>query len=73
MFVTNYRLNMIENRIDDTIKMLQIALEKCNAVNFSNDAEYNVTPSYVLGWNKSTLQNALFDLKRTRNLITEAI
>ena len=71
--MTNYRLNIIENRIDDTIKMLQIALEKCNDVNFYDDAEYNTTPAYVLGWNKSTLQNALFDLKYTRNLITEAI
>lgn len=51
-----------QHRIDNIIEALQEALEKCQTVNYKDDAKCEESAPYALGWTTSTIKNALIDL-----------
>lgn len=51
-----------QDRIDYVIEALQVALTKCQSVDYSDDAKCEENTGYVIGWTSSTIKNALYDL-----------
>lgn len=49
---------------DLIVENLQKALDVCNRVDYSKDAECDNTPPFAVGWTKSTLKNLMIDLNR---------
>ncbi len=55
-----------QHRIDNIIDALQEALEKCQTVNYNEDAKVEESAPYAIGWTTSTIKNALIDLNKLK-------
>jgi hypothetical protein len=52
--------------LESVIDALQEALEKCQTVNYNEDAKVEQSAPYAIGWTSSTIKNALIDLNKLR-------
>jgi hypothetical protein len=52
--------------LESVIDALQEALEKCQTVNYNEDAKAEESAPYAIGWTTSTIKNALIDLNKLK-------
>ena len=58
------KVTLSRYEFDTIVENVQKALEVCERVDYSKDAECDNTPPFAVGWTKSTLRNLMIDLNR---------